>query len=187
MGIEFKKIDFENTLSFFLRGRGKYETRNCHMNTYSTFYDVSYNEVLRDEKSFSYSTGLMLYDGDKKYCVIHSWVEYKGKVVDLTSFANSQLKFVAKPTMYLINSIRKLLKEKVQYVAHSNISNKDLNSTLQKIAQKCQNDMLKIKFEIENYLNSIVDDVKNDETFLKTITEKYGYELKEDSFQIEIK
>ena len=101
-----KKICFSKTFYYFNKDKDIYNSCDCHTNTYINFYDKNYLEVEKRENDFKYVTGLMTYDnGNDKFCVIHSWLEDNGEIIDTTSLANSQLKIINNPTTEEINEI----------------------------------------------------------------------------------
>ncbi|MFA7435402.1 MAG: hypothetical protein WC006_03435 [Bacilli bacterium] len=155
------------------------------MNAYSRFFDKNYEEVERRESHFSYVTGLMLFtDGDQKYCIVHSWVEDRGLVIDVTTFANSKLAFVSCPSEKMIYESKKIINEHISYVPYFVISNVNLTKKTQELFIKSKyNERIFLK-AIEDYLKSICDSVANDSRFLYSIREKHGYEFKQGDFII---
>lgn len=185
MDIILKKIDFDKSLHYFLKDKSYYKQSDCHINAYTRFFDKNYEEVERRELHFSYVTGLMLFtSGDQKYCVVHSWVEDRGMVIDTTSLSNSQLSLVIYPSKQLICEAKRIINEHISYVPYFVISNGNLTSKTQELFIKNNLNEKKWLKAIEEYLKSICDSVAQDSKFLYSIREKHGYEFKQGDFLI---
>ena len=180
-------MNFDKTLLYFLKDKNYYKQNDCHMNSYSKFFEKNFKEVEHRESDFSYITGLIIFTkGEKKYCVVHSWVEDRGMVIDTTSLANSQLAFSSYPTSKLILESKKLINDYISYVPYFVISNVDLTKKIQELFIESNYIKEKTARAIEAYLKSICDCVANDSGFLCSIREKYGYEFKQEDFMIGI-
>ena len=187
MDIRVKKLDFKQTLYYFLKDKMKYEQANCHINTYITFYDCNYKVVDLRETNFYLVTGLMIFKHEqKKYSVVHSWIEDCGKIIDVTSLTNSQLYFLEEPKEDEIDEIRSLLDDNVEYVAYSRIGNKKFTSKCREISSMCFGSINRINKEIEKYLQKIVTDVSDDSLFVNKISEMLHCEFKKDGFFVKI-
>jgi len=187
MDITFKKIDFEKSLHYYLKDKNYYKPSDCHINAYIRFFDKNYEEVERRDLHFSYVTGLMLFtDGEQKYCVVHSWIEDRGMVIDTTSLSSSQLALVSSPSTQLICETKKIIDEHVSYVPFFVISNVDFTKKTQELYLKSNRIENKLHRAVEDYLKSICDSVSHDSKFLYQIHEKFGYEFKQGDFLIGI-
>jgi len=187
MNIIFKKMNFDKSLQYFLKDKNYYKKNDCHMNSYSMFYDRNYEEVEHRKSNFSYVTGLIMFKkGEKKYCVVHSWVEDRGMVIDTTSLANSKLACCTCPSEKLISESKKIINDYISYVPYFVISNADLTIKTQELYIGSNFIHEKFAKGIETYLQSICDSVANDSIFLCSIREKYGYEFKQNNFIIGI-
>lgn len=183
-----KGICFNKTFYYFNKDKDIYNPCDCHTNTYINFYDRNYLEVEKREKDFKYVTGLLTYDnGQDKYCVVHSWVEDNGEIIDTTSLANSQLKILNSLPKEEINQIKNLLEEKIGYLPYSSLDNKQFTLKCQDIYSKCGYNQEKVIEYIKKYLISIAQSVEKDKRYLEEVKSKLGYEYKADGFQIEIK
>lgn len=187
MEIRVKKIDFKESLYYFLKDRKKYEQSNCHINTYNTFYDCNYKVVNLRESNFYYVTGLMIFKYEqKKYCVIHSWIEDCGKIIDVTSLTNSQLYYLAEPSEDQVEEIRKFLAENVEYVSYFKIGNKKFTNKCREIYSKCFGSVDRFNKEIEKYLQKIVIDVSDDSLFIEKVSEMLQCEFKKEGFMVRV-
>ncbi len=187
MDITFKKIDFEKSLHYYLKDKNYYKPSDCHMNVYTRFFDKNYGEVELRDLHFSYVTGLMLFtDGEHKYCVVHSWIEDRGMVIDTTSLSSSHLALVSSPSTQLIFETKKIINEHVSYAPYFVISNANLTKKIQELYLKSNRIENKFLRAVEDYLKSICDSVSQDSNFLYQIQEKYGYEFKQGDFLIGI-
>ncbi len=182
-----KRINFEKTLKYFMKNRDSYEPFDCHMNTYDRFYDKNYDEVDSRSKDFSFVTGLMtLSKGDLKVCVVHSWVEDRGMVIDVTSLANSKLKFVVNYSDEDVDEIKASLEERVNYIPYKTISNNKLTQICQELYYKSGMNQKLFLDNLTKYLNDIVDAVKQDNDFLDRVKEKYDFDFQPDGFAVEV-
>lgn len=187
MNITFKKIDFERSLHYYLKDKYYYKQTDCHMNAYTRFFDKNYEEVEHRELHFSFVTGLMLFTkDDSKYCVLHSWVEDKGMVIDTTSLSNSNLSLVSNPSNQLVYEVKKLINEHILYIPYFVISNANLTKKTQELYIKSNFNESKFLKLFEEYLKSICDSVSQDFIFLNSVREKYGFEFKQGDFLIGI-
>ena len=62
---QFRKtteINFDKSLTYYLKDKEQYLPCECHINTYLKFYDYNYPEVEKRMDSFKYVTGLLLID-----------------------------------------------------------------------------------------------------------------------------
>lgn len=188
MEIRNKKIDFKETLHYFLKDKDSYNRSDCHINTYNVFYENNHKVIDVRQSNFYFVTGIVIFsDGQNKYCVVHSWVEDCGKVIDVTSLANSILYQLNNPSDEQIEEIKNILEQNVEYVGYSRINNKKLTNDWRKIQRKCFNNIDKTFSEIEKYLQDIVKRVSDDIEFINEVKEIFKCEFKEDNFAIEIK
>lgn len=172
-----KEIDFDLSLKYFLNGIQRYESKNCHVNAYSIFYELNYNEMDFSTSKINIVTGLMAIEiKDSKYCVIHSWIEKDNRVIDVTNFANSIFKFwpnISKKDyddIYTVSS-------KFKYFPYYHISNREFT----KICKK-----LRDISEIENYIVKIIKSIENDLSFIETVKKEYGYIFKKEDFEMKL-
>lgn len=187
MEIRVKKIDFKQSLYYFLKDKKKYEQSNCHINTYNTFFDCNNKVVTLRESNFYYVTGLMIFEHkQKKYCVIHSWVEDCGKIIDITSLTNSQLYYLEEPSEDEIEEIRELLENCVEYVVYFKIGNKSFTNKCREIYSGCFGSNDRFNKEIEKYLQKIVTDVSDDSLFIDKVSEMFQCEFKKEGFMVRV-
>lgn len=183
-----KKISFNKSYYYFDKDKEIYHSSDCHTNTYIKFYDKNYKEVERREKDFKYVTGLMTYDdGINKYCVVHSWVEDNGQIIDTTSLSNSILNSLENPSEDDIDEIKCLLNDKISYIPYFSLSNQRFTAKCQEIYIKNGLNLKKSLKEIEELLISIVQSVENDTKFLTCVKNEFGYKYKNKGFKIEVK
>ena len=184
--INLKKINFQKSYEYFYKNPDVYKPSDCHTKSYVKFYDVKYDEVDSRSDDFYFVTGLMTFDdGIKKFCVVHSWVEDNGKVVDTTSLANSQLSngdFNKKNVL----EVQKILEDKISYIKYFSISNNDLTKKSQELLISNEYNKEKTFKAIEEYLIAIAQSVENDKEFIQKVKSEYGFELKSGNFQLEI-
>ena len=183
-----KKICFEKSLYYFKKEKNAYNSCDCHNNTYINFFEYNYEEVEMRENDFRYVTGLIIYDnGKNKYCVIHSWVEDKGMIIDTTSLANSKLKTLDMFSKDSVNEIKDLLDKNIYYIPYFSLSNKEFTTKCQELFVQCAYNKEKTVKAIEGYLVSIAQCVEKDKRFLMEVKNTIGCEFKKDGFYIEIK
>lgn len=182
-----KKICFEKSFYYFQKDKEVYNSCDCHTNTYIRFFDQNYEEVEMRENDFKYVTGLMVYDnGENKYCVVHSWIEDKGMIIDTTSLANSQLKSLSAYPKDYVKEIEDLLDKKIRYIPYFSLTNKQFTLKCQELYCQCGFNQIELLKTIEDYLISIAQSVEEDEDFLSKATNSLGCEYKKDGFYIEI-
>ena len=183
-----KKISFEKSFYYFRKDKNVYNSFDCHTNTYVSFFEKNYEEVESRENDFKYVTGLMAYDdGENKYCVIHSWVEDKGMIIDTTSLANSQLKAIDTYSDDIVREIKNLLDKNICYIPYLSLSNTEFTAKCQELFIQCGYNQEKALKAIENYLISIAQCIEKDKRFLLEVKNTIRYEFKEGNFHIEIK
>lgn len=85
----FKRINYNESLKYYLKDYLEYERKECHVNTFQKFFNNNYEEVENNEKAFKYVIGLLINNSaDNTVCYIHSWIEKNNSVIDVTPFAN---------------------------------------------------------------------------------------------------
>ena len=178
-----KKMDFEKSLNYYLKDKNTYEAKECHKNTYSTFYSNNEMLIRKRPKDFTYVTGLMTYDKDGiKVCVVHSWVEYCGLVIDVTPFANCNCPINIDDDSK--EELENKCNEIIGYIQYSVMSNKKLDEKAKEMGMKAF--MNKSYFDelTSNFLIELAEAVEKDSDFLSRVKDKYGYEFKKDGFSI---
>lgn len=179
--IKLCSIDFDKTLKYFVKDKFEYQQNECHSNTYSRFYSCNCEEVDLRSNDFSFHTGLICYEDTKK-CVIHSWVEDKNNIIDVTSISNSQIAFNKNITSNMIEDIRKILCDKIRYIEYYSISNVELTRLIRLFFMENNFNEKKAINELENHIMSIVKKIELDNEFLNKIKKEYGYDLMHDDY-----
>ena len=127
-------IDFDLSLAFFLKDKNKYQPANCHMNVYERFYDLNHETIDSNDDRWFFVTGLLLIESNnKKICYVHSWLEFDDKVIDVTAFANSDLRVFDTIPNELIQRFREIMSG-YKYVAHSKLKSSRITLDFNQIA-----------------------------------------------------
>ena len=172
-----KKIDFEKSLEYFFKDKDYYQPRDCHVNAYVRFYDKNYEEVERRLSKFKYVTGFLAFeDEDGKKCIVHSWIEKDGCVIDTTPFANL---YACKREDFSDEELRELKKlsiEKSKYVGVKGLSDIELTRKCRQIAASCVDIEKQYIAAVEKFITEIVESISNDEKLIIRQKEM-GYEL----------
>ncbi len=181
-----KYINFDLSLKYFIKDKNEYESCDCHKNTYDVFYGCNGEEVDCRQKDFVFVTGLMTYEDDsQKVCVTHSWVEYMGQVIDVTSLANSALKYSNNCDQDTLDEIEDILENRVSYIAYKTYTNNKLNRKFQEIKMRYGGVMMPGAVEpINEFLQDIVTSIELDKEFLNRVKNKFGFEFKTSGYQI---
>ena len=170
-----KRINYDESLKFYLKDFNEYERKECHTNTFQKFFDCNIEEVESNSKLYKYSIGLLLNNlGEKKICYIHSWVEKDGSVIDVTPFANV---FITDKTP-LVGSEYEEFKNSVnnaKYLAVKTVSNDMLNKKLQETFYSARGTLTPGK-AMEKLVSTWIDEVQQDKR-IQNQTQEFGYEL----------
>ncbi len=173
-----KKIDFDESLKFYLKDFSEYERKECHVNTFQKFFDSNIEEVERNAKAYKYSIGLLLNElDDKKICYIHSWVEKDGRVIDVTPFANV---FITDKTPLNGSEFEEFKRSvsNAKYLSLKTVSNDTLNKKLQDTFYSSLGTITPGK-AMEKLVSTWIDEVQHDKRIQNQIDE-FGYVLIDD-------
>ena len=176
-----KKINFDKSLTYYLKDKEHYLPCECHTNTYINFYDYNYEEVEKRIDVFRYVTGLMLINGgDKKIMLIHSWIEKNNEIIDVTALANSFSSFPLIPNSVLEDAKAKLL-EKVRYMPISSMSDIQFTKDCKKLGDGIGLDREAHTKRVETYLQSIVSEASKS-SIIKKQQDDFGYQFVEGDY-----
>lgn len=172
-----KKIDFEKSFKYFWKDKEYYQPRDCHVNTYARFYDKNYEEVERRISKFKYVTGFLdIEDDDGKKCILHSWIEKDGFVIDVTPFANLYSFVKEDFSDDNLQELKKLTINKSKYVSLTALSDIEFTKKCKEIASNCEDVGSQYIGAIEDFIMKIVESISSNEKLIMRQRE-LGYEF----------
>ena len=176
-----KRINFDKSLSYYLKDKEQYLPCECHNNTYLKFYDYNYPEVEKRMDSFKYVTGLLLIDdGVQKIAFIHSWIEKNNEIIDVTVLANSFSMLPSLPERIIEESKVKLI-EKVRYMPITSMSDIQFTKECQRLGVGTGFNKEASMKKVEEYLQSIVFEASKS-PLIKKQQEGFGYKFVEGDY-----
>lgn len=181
-----KKICFDQSFNFYYKNRNNYEPKACHENSYIKFDDCNQKLIDANPRDFSFHTGLLCHK-KLKICLVHSWVEYKGDIIDVTSIANSRFIYAEKIDSKLKHESKKYMTQNYSFINYSTMSNQELTILVNECNMKAKISNKKFNEIFGNAISNLADQVKKDEEYLLKINNKFGYTLAHDDFILEIK
>ena len=176
-----KRINFDKSLTYYLKDKEQYLPCECHNNTYLKFYDYNYPEVEKRMDSFKYVTGLLLIDdGVQKIAFIHSWIEKNNDIIDVTVLANSFSVLSSIPESIMENAKEKL-SNKVRYMPIVSMSDLQFTKECQKLGASIGFNKEASMKKVEEYLQSIVIEASKS-PLIKKQTDDFGYKFVEGDY-----
>lgn len=180
-----RRMDFEKSFNFYIKDKETYKIKDCHHNSYIIFDDNNQKLIDNNPKDFSFHTGLLC---NKKLnlCLIHSWIEYRGSIIDVTSIANLQFVYAEKIDSKMRHEAKKYIDTNYRFINYIVFSNQEFTDFINKCYYSSNYQNKNLNEIVGDSLNKIIDLVKNDEQYLTKIKNKFGYDLAPDDFMIEI-
>lgn len=158
----FKRINYDESIKYYLKDYLKYECKECHVNTFQKFFDSNIEEVENNEKAFKYVIGLLINDStDDAVCYIHSWIEKNNMIIDVTPFANV---FISSSTQLVGDEYEEFIRQvkASRYMPIKSVSNINLNIEFNKLL-RCGGDLQNPGKTMEKLIRQWIEEVESDQ------------------------
>ena len=157
----FKRINYNESIKYYLKDYLKYKRKECHVNTFQKFFDYNIEEIENNEKAFKYVIGLLINDSTgNAVCYIHSWIEKNNSVVDVTPFANM---YISSPEQLVENEYKEFVRQvnESRYMPLKTVSNANLNKELNNLLRS-GDDLQKPGKTMEKLIRQWIEEAEKD-------------------------
>jgi len=181
--LEIKKINFPKSYDYFFTRDSKYLKKDCNINTYIRFVINNRIQMMNNMDDFVFVSGLIVGEYDnKKVCAQHSWIEYKGEVIDPTVIANlKELNCDIKyDTDACMKQLTDLFVKAYTYIPYIKTRYVDYGTKMEELNKRYGDDVNKYSDAASSYYKSLYEKVFDDRNFIKKVENKFNCKFVDD-------